>query len=396
MFKSFQNLTRAINNEISIDIETMERIEQQEHAYTPIRPLKSYKHLKTIPANKLLYTFINIGFLIASPIFYTYQLISTIKLKLKIDKLRKDHIHFNLVDNIILKANHRTLDLYNSISKFENSSNLSININQKTISNNEIHILQFIKISEIFECYLLSNLFTFSKISMLFKLNILQCYVSFDWLVRYRALKNFVAFNETLNTTKKRVFFSNHYDRWAVMFDTILSNYSIHLIQHGMLPHNLKLPYKLKYISNIYTIDKDSQKKFVRLFDLTNEVSFHLLEKKLILTETPYSNSVLMIGHPYNEEFQVKIIYELLKIDEIEHVFIKPHPLYSFDSFKEIRSPKITLIYDSDFFPKVKVALSQGSTLAIEYENSNINVIETNNKSVLSVKQEVKELMSST
>ncbi|WP_420229167.1 hypothetical protein ACOBWA_09265 [Psychrobacter sp. ER1] len=177
------------------------------------------------------------------------------------------------------------------------------------------------------------------------------------------------------------------------MFDSVLSTSNLNLLQHGMLPENLALPYKLTNLKSIYTFDLLSQNIFISLFDLSQDVLFYLLESKLCLSKTSYKRSVLIIGQPQSVFYEMEILQYLIKIEDIDMIFIKPHPLYSMEAYKNIKSPKVSVIYDKLYFPEVMVALNFESTLGLEYQKIGIPVISIKDKRKSNVLLEVIEAM---
>lgn len=383
MFKLYSNLTKAIDNEIAIDKEVFHRSEINDFSFIPIRPLKSAKHLIKIPGKKAVYLLLNIFFLLLSPIFFGYQCICMLVAKLKLTTLEQPSSE----DTVVLVANSRTVELFQKNLYSNYTSAFYINFTNQNSTDMNVHILQYISSLQIIKCYFFVVFYTLAQLPMLFKLNILQCYVSLDWLVKYKSLLS-ISLDH-----KQNIYFSNHYDRWAVMFHMVLSDRNLHLVQHGVLSENLVLPYKLTNLKHIHTLDSLSQNTFILLFDLKKTTAFYLLKSKLCLMETIHKNSVLIIGQPQSAIYEIEILQELVKIHNIGMIFIKPHPLYSIDIYKRIKSYNVTIIDDKLYFPKVSVALNFESTLGLEYQNAGIPVIAIKNKLKSDIVLEVKKNM---
>lgn len=365
MFKSFFHLSKAISNEIAIDKDVIKRIDAKDLPFIPIRPLKTLPYLRKLPIKAAPYLFLNTSFLIFSPVFFGLQLFSTIKYKCHLDKPSP----FDTNANIILQSNNRTWSLFKD-NILSNKKNYLIKFDRSLDYQDCVHVLQFISTPQIFKCYFEAIIYVTRNISMINSLNLLQCYVAFDWFVKYHALKS-IPFQENQN-----IYFSNHYDRWAVMFDLVLKKHRLHLIQHGVLPPDLHLPYKTSHLDFIYTIDKQSQLTFKSLYNLKSNIKFRLLNPTLKLSKTPYEKSVLIIGQPQSALREIEIVKELAKNDDIDMIYIKPHPLYSSDIYKPLNSSLIQVIEDKSYFPDVTIALNYESTLGLEYRNSGIPVID--------------------
>lgn len=386
MFSIYKVLTKAIQNEIAIDREVFNRLNPHGFSFIPIRPIISVPYLRKIPFRKTVYLYINIIFLVGVLIIFAYQFFNILKLKLV--KIKSDrHNSINKYDSIVLVANSRILDLYNEVNKDSYNRSYFINFNQDHLDDFDSHIYQHINFIQICKCYIIALTFILIKIKMLFRINLLQLYVCFDWLVKYEALKS-ITFS-----TSQDIYFSNHYDRWAVMFDSLLAKNNLILIQHGLLPNRLNLPYKLTNLKKIYTLNANSQHQFKNLFKLGNESIFGQIETKLQLSDTPYQKSVLVIGQPHSAPYEVEIIKELLNINSIDRIWVKPHPLYSKQVYKSLKSPKVQIIHDKAFFPNVTVALNYESTLGIEYENLGIPVIGVKSQSIPEIALKVEKMM---
>lgn len=381
MFKSFLHLSKAISNEIAIDKDVMKRINAETLPFTPLRPLKSLHYLRKIPGKTVFYLFLNASFLFLSPVLFGLQLFSTIKYKYHLDKPSS----FDTNANIILQSNNRTLSLFKNNILSDNNYYL-IKFDKSLDCENCLHILQFISTPQILKCYFEAVIYVIKNIPMINNFNLLQCYVAFDWFVKYYALKA-IPFQDNQD-----VYFSNHYDRWAVMFDLVLKRQKLNLIQHGVLPPDLHLPYKISHLDFIYTIDKQSQLTFNSLYNLKSNIQFKLLNSTLNLSKTPYEKSVLIIGQPHSAIREIEIVKELIKNkDNIDMIYIKPHPLYPIDIYRSLDSSSIQIIEDSSYFPEVTVALNYESTLGLEYKASGIPVIDIKGQAKCDIILEVKK-----
>lgn len=276
-------------------------------------------------------------------------------------------------ENLILVANGRVDYLYNKLNKNEEVTYLNINQNSKV---NYISYKKFLKLSDYFLVYIFSLISIFY---LLYKTDILQAYVAYDWFLVYISLKR-------LNQNTKKVYFANHYDRWAVMFDQLFENKKVILIQHGILPDDLQLDYKLKNINTIYYYDDKSKILFKKIFNL-NSINFEKLILSLNLSNIKSTKkTILIIGQPHSIDIEIDIIIELKNKYEI---YVKPHPLFSREKYKSIKDIKI--IEDRNFYPRVDLALCYESTLGLEYEMSGIIVLWFKNMNTDSIIKNIEE-----
>jgi hypothetical protein len=355
----------AIKNEIAIDKNYIERTQTRlkNYGFTPIRPAKSLKYIEKYHLSNKAYGLTAILFALISPLYFLTRFLVNIKIS-------KHSLKKNSYKQIVLMANSRMEYLAKKNHLIENS--FLININQK---NNEFHsIHNFLNLADHAYSYLNSIL---SVLYLLFTLNekkdILQCYVAYEWFLAYQALTKIKGI--------ENVFYSNHYDRWTVLFDHIFSNKHNTLVQHGILPNDLDLPYKIKNINTIFILNEESKKSFKEIFDL-KETKFLNQNTILELIDIEKTKpTILIIGQPHsiNREIELgKLLAEKYQL------LIKPHPLYDDSKYYSIENA--TLIKDKDFYPKTDVALCYESTLGLEYESSGVNVIwwkELDNKTIL-------------
>jgi len=195
------------------------------------------------------------------------------------------------------------------------------------------------------------------------KRDILQGYVAYEWFLVYLALSRR---KDGIDT----VYFANHYDRWAVMFDRLYADKNVVLMQHGILPEALNLSYKLKNLSQVFAYNEQSEKIFKNMFEC-KKTRFERLDISLPLVDVnTKKKTILIIGQPHSLGSEVDIVESL---NDKFKFFVKPHPLYDSSDYKKLSN--VTLIEDRNFYPKVDVALCYESTLGLEYEASGVKVI---------------------
>lgn len=206
--------------------------------------------------------------------------------------------------------------------------------------------------------------------------NISQTYVTFDWLLVYFSLRR-------LSPHQISYTYTNHYDRWAVLIDSISTNRCNNFIQHGSFPMRMKLPYLQKNIMNLYYLNTHSYFYFLdNIVSPNSLVDAFQISFKLNFCDSfhcpPNKNSVLIISEPQSLDFELKIA-ELLSAKYF--VLIKPHPkylyLYNSQIFKQF-----IFFRDSDLFPRTDCAVAGNSTLGLEYELSGIQVFWHDQKDV--------------
>ena len=294
----------------------------------------------------------------------------------------KPSCFFKMKKDVIFIANGRAEYLS---SKIINTNDVSyVNINQINKDNYmPIHCLG--AFSDYIQAYVYAvcgTLLFLLKTKELTQL--LQTYVAYEWFLNYFILKKNMK-------NIKRVFFANHYDRWAVLFDMLFAKKELILIQHGLLPENISLPYKLKNLSVIYALDKKSISNFKKIFD-SKSTRFKIIDPSLNLIQTDTGiKSILIIGQPQSMDREIEIINALLNLIDAK-IYIKPHPLYDDSRYRLING--VFLIEKKDYYPKVDLALSYESTLGLEYEASGVKVLwwkELDNETIITLVKEVFE-----
>ena len=353
MYKGLSIFLKAVKNEISIDKNVLKRLGREELSFTPVRPIKSLSYIDKYSISGFLYSIISVFFWVLSPLYFLIQAI-------QFSFVKRGGGH-DLSNDLVFVANSRIEHLMTRINV---KSRLSyLNINQPNTTNQSSVYTQLSRSD-----YWLAYLYALSSIFYLWwhlkdKKDILQAYVAYEWFLVYIGLSK-------INCNNCTIYFANHYDRWAVMFDQLFARNNLVLLQHGLLPDSLQLSYQLKNINYIYSLTLDSHRRFKSLFNCES-VRFSQLDLSIKLTDVQSSKrTVLMIGQPHSIKSEINIIKSLK--NEF-NIFVKPHPLYDATEYKKLDG--ITLIEDKGFYPNVDVALCYESTLGIEYEASGIQVL---------------------
>ena len=199
----------AISNEISIENDILQRLNVHNLSFSPLRSIKTLKYINKYKISLFMYSLLCIIFIFLSPLYFLVKLVKNIKLNQKIVTINS---------NVILLANGKTRYLYNKLNKNEDYT--YININQKD-KKDVVSIHTFLSISDYFKAYILA---VSSVFYILFKLNkktdILQVYVAFEWFLIFIGLTK-------IKSNVDTIYFSNHYDRWAVLFDQLFKEKKI-------------------------------------------------------------------------------------------------------------------------------------------------------------------------
>jgi len=347
---------KAINNEIDIDRNLIQRLGRKDLQFTPIRGLKSLQYIDKYHISSFVYGLFSMFFLALSSGYFFMKL-----LKLLFSKRTHIPVNLSAQKDLVLVANGRVEYLIKKVIHSE--SLFFLNINQP-YKKNSCHVYQFLRRRDYFYAYLFA---TYAVFYLLWKLedkrDVLQGYVAYEWFLVYLALSRCKGGIET-------VYFANHYDRWAVMIDQLYADKDVVLMQHGILPEDLNLSYKLKNLCKVFAFNEQSEKIFKNMFEC-KKTQFERLDISLSLVDVNTDKkTILIIGQPHSLGFEVEIVESL---DDTFEVFVKPHPLYDSSEYKKLSN--VTLIEDRSFYPKVDVALCYESTLGLEYEASGVKVI---------------------
>ena len=239
------------------------------------------------------------------------------------------------------------------------------------------NVFKFLSFYDLLLAFRLSvrSVFVFNKYYKN-KGNVLQTYTSFTWFCSQIALQRI----------EGNYYFAEHFDRWAVLIDTVSQTYKrkgiivkLCLVQHGLvgnISNNNKLiiPTKLFNVSSLYAYGEDAVDYFKHaVFSLTAKVSdVFYYKNQLALTHLSNDSDfcVLFVGSPFCEKLHLHI-YGKLKVIPNILVYYKPHPLYKINS--EILNQDWEVIYDKSVFPSVDFLISYPSTLVSEYMDAGVH-----------------------
>ena len=248
------------------------------------------------------------------------------------------------------------------------------NLAENTVRYN---IFKFLSFNDLLLAFRLSlkSVFIFYKYYKN-KGNVLQTYTSFTWFCSHIALEKI----------EGEYFFAEHFDRWAVLIDTVSQMHKrkgvfikLCLVQHGLVGdisdnNKLNIPTKLKNVNLLYAYDETSVNYFEgSVFSSTAKLD-NVFYYKNRLALTHFANDsdfcVLFVGSPFCEKLHIDI-YNKLKVFPNILFYYKPHPLYKINS--AILNQQWEVLYDKSVFPSVDFLISYPSTLVSEYTDSGVH-----------------------
>lgn len=372
MKKSIQLFLLAIDNELYFD-EMLNKslLIKDKYGIELIKPTKFEKYLSELWINRFIIRILYYHWLFIGFVLIFYKFFKSI-LKLKNKNYR------NLSENLCLGFSSKVFKLINQVN-IEHYDVIEMN-KSKYHNNNAILILDlnsFKDVFKVFKCSLRTHLhMCFNK--KYFGYRKLNSLYSFDWFLVYNTLSKF---------NNKNVYFSNHFDRWAIMFDNI--NFSKRtILQHGVINHATVPPIKLGNIDEFYCFNDVQFDLFVKNVFKSTPLKYYL-KFDLKLKDVLGKNSVLIISClPITYKRDVEILKYFL--DGNFNIFLKPHPVYSIEPYEKIQKTfRFDLIRDKDFFPNVDYVISYDSTLGFEYEVIGKTVIYINDDKNIDIRLKI-------
>ncbi|MHC8387652.1 hypothetical protein ACYZTM_06380 [Pseudomonas sp. MDT2-39-1] len=221
----------------------------------------------------------------------------------------------------------------------------------------------------------------------------LQSYTAFRWFVVRIAL-------EKLNIN--RLLIAEHYDRWAVLTDRVISKQlrrpSLHpenrvelvLMQHGALSGltlaeckpqvglSFELKHRLTSVTKLHVYDDSSRMVFeTDIFSagcVARGVAVNYFQPTIELTRLSSTNAIkiLFVGHPICEALHVHI-YKKLKHEYSASFYYKPHPTAGLS--ESVKREDWQIIEGRNSFPEVDFLIAYPSTLVSEYAASGISAV---------------------
>lgn len=215
----------------------------------------------------------------------------------------------------------------------------------------------------------------------------MHSYTAFRWF----------AVREAVAKLDGDLFIAEHYDRWAILVDSIVcsrrriesasASTRLALIQHGRIAGfnearhqsqlHIDLRRRLKAVSKLYVYDELSEQIF-RNSVLSPSSSYLKLQVSyfrptVLLQDTPRLRDdeiqVLFVGHPACERLHT-FLFKRLKEKHAVKAYYKPHPLMNIST--DLSELEWTVIQDKTYFPRVDFLVSYPSTLVDEYSSCGI------------------------
>lgn len=184
---------------------------------------------------------------------------------------------------------------------------------------------------------------------------------------------------------------TEHFDRWAVLADLAVSDArrrgeikGLKLIQHGSVNAktadaslNFKLPTRLTAVDELWVYTVNDEKIFrdeILHASLKNlSVNYFSLKFSMTENESLPGISLLVVGHPLCEKFQIKLMQKLGEGKKY-NIFYKPHP--SAPASKKLAGLKWLMVCGKNQYPKTDIVIGYPSTLLDEYSTAGVPVVE--------------------
>jgi len=190
------------------------------------------------------------------------------------------------------------------------------------------------------------------------------------------------------------LYFVNHLDRWAVLFNLAPQHYKV-LMQHGIEAPTADWPVKLTNVNKAYVFAESQKERMIKAV-LGHELEFAIMPPTIVLKELPDTTvkSVLIVScqnYMYydNEEYIIKAL-----ADTDYKIFVKIHPgKNDYQKYVDLQNTvnhNVEIITTATF-PRVNIVVSYYSTLGIEYEAHNIPVLYYNQHSLDDIVNEIRK-----
>ena len=192
------------------------------------------------------------------------------------------------------------------------------------------------------------------------------------------------------------LYFVNHLDRWAVLFNLAPQTNKV-LLQHGIETPTADWPVKLTSVNKAY-IFSEKQKERIKKAVLGHDTEFVVMPHTINLTDMPSAmeRNIVIVAFPYylhyeQEEYIIKALSK-----ENCRIYVKIHPgkndSRKYLNLKSTVNPKVEVI-STPTFPRAQVVVSYYSTLGIEYEAYNIPVLYYEEMSLDEIVEKTKHLL---
>lgn len=346
----------AINNEYIID-RTIMSARGKPHPPVIFRFLRFEKFLNRF---NFLYFFFDLATRLWIPFFRLLCALKYSRFRIGL----KNPTSKKTLKEVFIISSQRSITLLDS-GVFNTSEFDIMNIPWFFNTNRGTSIMLSLTSSDIRYAYSMTRKIDFKYLNSLYgdRAIYMQTFDAFEWFLTLIVLSrmNYIS-----------ITFTNHYDRWAVLFDSLQIERKTQ-IQHGLLDEQFILPAKLTSIDVCYVYNLESEKIFRDLYhdNNTHKTKYMKIDLKLKTTSLANKkNTILIIGSMLDGIAEMEKISSILDVFHASTIFIKPHPVHYNSIYDEYfrNETRVTIIQDANFFPDVSLVLSPVSTLGFEYE----------------------------
>ena len=236
--------------------------------------------------------------------------------------------------------------------------------------NKEKHnIFEIVSLCDVFKAYLWSFLAIIAAMLKTHGKYLYRNHLSYEYILTNYYLQK-VPKESTL-------YFVNHLDRWAVLFDYAPQQNKV-LLQHGIESPKADWPVKLSSVNKVYVLAESQKTRMVKAV-LGHEPEFVVMPPTITLTamaNAKCKNVVVVAGENYMYWKEEEYIIRHLDYSDLM-VYVKIHPgkndYQKYINLQKTVNPNIEII-KTQTFPKVEAVVSHNSTLGLEYEAHKIPV----------------------
>ena len=356
----------AIRNEYQIDL----KINERNKVDTDKIVIARYDKLKRLNLeDRTLIIIIRIVMVFWWSIHFCFTLYLTMKTTFA--TIFSDDRSDRRYENLVLVTNNLVYKLYKTNINEDDAFYLNVPwVSKQEFDVKALDLVEVINLEDIFWSFFRSIKFKyFYRIENKNFDNslILQTYDSFYWFLLYRALKK-------LNP--KKIYFANHYDRWAILVDKLSIDGDKLQIQHGIEDYQVFSKYKLLTVKRCFCFDDYSMTIFKKnIHSDKAKVEYIIFDKHLETTWMGLDKAILFIGGPSDSKKELDLIKEVANNFKDYTIFIKPHPVYSSKIYKSLECKNVRVVDMKNIYPMVKAVISYKSTLAFDYEKNGVKVL---------------------
>lgn len=249
------------------------------------------------------------------------------------------------------------------------------------------NVLEQISVLEVIKAYFWSVVAIFAATIKTHGKYLYRNYQCFEYVLTY------YFFNKV--STHSTLYFVNHLDRWAILFNYAPQRNKV-LLQHGIESPKADWPVKLTNVNKAYVFAESQKERMV------NAVLGHLPEivvmpPTITLTDMPSAkkiNIVIIACDNYMLYNKEEYLIKNLVMDDLR-IYVKIHPgkndYQKYVNLQKTVNPNIEIIA-TPIFPHVDAAVSYYSTLGVEYEIRRIPVFYYDTMELDKIVDKIKEL----